>query len=113
MEPERLFSWRWHPHPDEPGRDYSSEPTTLVVFADRLQKAYQGNESGWSAQMENISRYVGSTASRCGSRTELQRGIHAGSDARFPGRLSGWRPLPSARIRNTPGRSDSVPSYAT
>ena len=22
MEPERLFSWRWHPHPVEPGVDY-------------------------------------------------------------------------------------------
>jgi hypothetical protein len=32
MEPERLFSWRWHPHPVEPGVDYSTEPTTLVVF---------------------------------------------------------------------------------
>src|SRR5260370_7982022 len=32
MEPERLFSWRWHPHPVEPGVDYSAEPTTLVVF---------------------------------------------------------------------------------
>lgn len=84
MEPERLFSWRWHPHTDEPARDYSSEPTTLVVFeleevpegtrltvvesgfegipADRLQKAYRGNESGWSEQLENIRRHVGSAA---------------------------------------------------
>jgi len=84
MEPERLFSWRWHPHMDEPGKDYSGEPTTLVVFeleevpegtrltvvesgfegipADRLQKAYRGNESGWSGQLENIRRHVGSTA---------------------------------------------------
>jgi uncharacterized protein YndB with AHSA1/START domain len=83
MEPERLFSWRWHPHMDEIGRDYSGEPTTLVVFqleevpegtrltvvesgfdgipADRLQKAYRGNESGWAGQLQNISRYVGAT----------------------------------------------------
>jgi uncharacterized protein YndB with AHSA1/START domain len=83
MEPERLFSWRWHPHMDEAGRDYSGEPTTLVVFeleevpegtrltvvesgfegipADRLQKAFRGNESGWSGQLENIRRHVGST----------------------------------------------------
>src|SRR2546423_8896372 len=33
MEPERLFSFRWHPHAVESGVDYSSEPTTLVVFA--------------------------------------------------------------------------------
>jgi hypothetical protein len=32
MEPERLFSWRWHPAAIEPAVDYSSEPTTLVVF---------------------------------------------------------------------------------
>ena len=33
MEPQRLFSFRWHPGAVEPGRDYSNEPTTLVVFA--------------------------------------------------------------------------------
>jgi DNA-binding transcriptional ArsR family regulator len=32
MEPERLFSWRWHPHTIEPETDYAAEPTTLVVF---------------------------------------------------------------------------------
>src|SRR5260370_34104413 len=32
MEPEQLFSWRWHPDPMAPGIDYSAEPTTLVVF---------------------------------------------------------------------------------
>src|SRR5438445_9227421 len=31
MEPERLLSWRWHPHAVEPGTDYTAEPTTLVV----------------------------------------------------------------------------------
>src|SRR5258706_8604143 len=33
MEPERLFSFRWHPYAVEPGVDYSAEPATLVVFA--------------------------------------------------------------------------------
>src|SRR5882724_651481 len=32
MEPERLFSFRWHPFAIEPDIDYSVEPTTLVVF---------------------------------------------------------------------------------
>src|SRR5713101_7631402 len=32
MEPERLFSFRWHPFAVEPGVDYSAEPTTLVAF---------------------------------------------------------------------------------
>src|SRR5216683_7153699 len=33
VEPERLFSFRWHPYAVERGVDYSAEPTTLVVFA--------------------------------------------------------------------------------
>src|SRR5688500_11182240 len=32
MEPERLFSLRWHPNAVDPAVDYSSEPTTLVEF---------------------------------------------------------------------------------
>src|SRR5262245_26257226 len=32
MEPERVFSWRWHPYSVEKGVDYSHEPRTLVVF---------------------------------------------------------------------------------
>lgn len=80
MEPERLISWRWHPNAVEPGRDYSNEPTTLVVFElqeipegtkltlvesgfDRIPlkeraEAYRSNEAGWSEQMTRIERYV-------------------------------------------------------
>src|SRR5687768_2132008 len=47
MEPERLFSWRWHPHPVEPGVDYSAEPTTLVVF--ELRRWPAGPCSPWSS----------------------------------------------------------------
>lgn len=84
MEPEQLFSWRWHPHPIDPKIDYSSEPATLVVFeleevaegtlltvvesgfegiplARRLE-AYRGNEQGWAAQMKAIERYVSEAA---------------------------------------------------
>src|SRR5262245_37739647 len=32
IEPERLFSFRWHPGAIEPDIDYSTEPTTLVEF---------------------------------------------------------------------------------
>src|SRR5246127_1548122 len=32
MEPERLFSFRWHPNAVERGVDYSAEPTTLIEF---------------------------------------------------------------------------------
>jgi uncharacterized protein YndB with AHSA1/START domain len=84
VEPERLLSWRWHPHAIDPKVDYSVEPTTLVVFeleevaggtrltvvesgfdgiplARRLD-AYRGNEGGWTKQMEAIERYVAQTA---------------------------------------------------
>jgi uncharacterized protein YndB with AHSA1/START domain len=84
MEPERLLSWRWHPHAIEPGHDYAAEPTTLVVFElddvedgtlltvvesgfdgiplARRAEAYRGNEGGWAGQMEAIERYVSSAA---------------------------------------------------
>jgi uncharacterized protein YndB with AHSA1/START domain len=84
MEPERLFSWRWHPHAKDPETDYSKEPTTLVVFelADapggtlltvvesgfegipltRRMEAYRGNEQGWTQQMKAIESYVGQAA---------------------------------------------------
>jgi uncharacterized protein YndB with AHSA1/START domain len=84
MEPERLLSWRGHPHPIDPQADYSAEPTTLVVFelADapggtlltvvesgfdgiplaRRLEAYRGNEQGWSMQMKAIEKYVSDTA---------------------------------------------------
>ena len=32
IEPERFFSFRWHPYAIEEGVDYSAEPTTLVTF---------------------------------------------------------------------------------
>ena len=32
MEPEQLFSFRWHPNAVERGCDYSAEPPTLVEF---------------------------------------------------------------------------------
>jgi uncharacterized protein YndB with AHSA1/START domain len=82
VDPERLFSWRWHPAAVEPGFDYSAEPTTLVEFRleevpggtrltvtesgfDRIPlarraKAYEENEGGWAAQLENIARHVSS-----------------------------------------------------
>jgi len=80
MEPERLLSFRWHPNAIELGKDYSSEPTTLVAFhleevaggtkltlvesgfdalpQERRRAAYEGNEKGWTMQMESIQRYL-------------------------------------------------------
>jgi uncharacterized protein YndB with AHSA1/START domain len=84
MDPEMVFSWRWHPHAIHPDKDYSAEPATLVVFeleevtggtmlkvvesgfdgiplARRLE-AYRGNEQGWAAQVKAIERYVSHAA---------------------------------------------------
>src|ERR1700691_1294653 len=80
IEPERLFSFRWHPYAVEPGVDYSAEPTTLVAFtleeaADRVMltltesgfdriplgrraKAFASNDGGWAAQMKLIALYL-------------------------------------------------------
>jgi uncharacterized protein YndB with AHSA1/START domain len=84
MEPERVFSWRWHPAAIEPGVDYSAEPTTLVVFEleevaggtmltvvesgfddvpqARRAQAYRMNGEGWTFQMQAIDAYVGKAA---------------------------------------------------
>jgi uncharacterized protein YndB with AHSA1/START domain len=80
IDPERLFSYRWHPHAVEPGVDYSGEPTTLVEFHldevaggtrlrvvesgfDRIPlarraEAFRMNDQGWGEQLKNIERHV-------------------------------------------------------
>ncbi len=80
MEPERLFSFRWHPFAIERGVDYSNEPTTLVVFTleevadgvmltvtesgfDRIPlarraKAFTANEQGWGMVVKLIEKYL-------------------------------------------------------
>jgi uncharacterized protein YndB with AHSA1/START domain len=80
MEPERLFSFRWHPFAIEPGVDYSKEPATLVVFEltevaggtlltitesgfdriplERRAKAFAANEGGWEHQTKLIEKYL-------------------------------------------------------
>lgn len=80
IEPERYFSYRWHPHAVDPKVDYSPEPMTLVEFVledapdgtklrivesgfDRIPlprrlDAFRMNDPGWSQQMGNIERYV-------------------------------------------------------
>ncbi|MDQ1453544.1 MAG: hypothetical protein QOK38_3410 [Acidobacteriaceae bacterium] len=81
MEPERLFSFTWHPYAADPKVDYSKEPPTLVEFrlettaqgtllmvtesgfdripAERRPEAFLRNDGGWTEQMKNIERYVG------------------------------------------------------
>ena len=80
MEPERLFSFRWHPNAVEPDVDYSAEPTTLVAFTldktvdgilltvtesgfdqiplERRAKAFTANEGGWSMVIQLIEKYL-------------------------------------------------------
>ena len=80
IEPERLFSFRWHPFAVDEKVDYSAEPTTLVelkledapggtlltvvesgfdrVPLARRAKAFEMNEHGWAAQMKLVEKYV-------------------------------------------------------
>lgn len=80
MDPERLFSFTWHPFAIDPNADYSSEPSTLVEFrlepipggtllllsesgfdkipASRRADAFKANDGGWTEQMKNIAAYV-------------------------------------------------------
>jgi hypothetical protein len=80
MEPERLFSFTWHPYSIDPKVDYSKEPPTLVEFrldkttsgtllvltesgfekvpSDRRADAFRMNDGGWTEQMKNIEKHV-------------------------------------------------------
>ncbi len=80
MEPEKLFSFTWHPYAVDPAVDYSKEPPTLVEFrleptatgtrltltesgfenvpAHRRAEAFRMNEGGWAQQMKNIKTHV-------------------------------------------------------
>jgi uncharacterized protein YndB with AHSA1/START domain len=84
IEPQRLFSWRWHPYAIDPAVDYSAETPTLVVFvleevaggtdlalvesgfdripAARRAEAYRMHEEGWGMQMKSIERYLAKAA---------------------------------------------------
>ena len=80
VEPERFFSFRWIPYGIDAECDPQTEPTTLVEFrlepvrdgtrltivesgfdrvpAHRRERAFRMNEGGWSAQADNLRRYV-------------------------------------------------------
>jgi uncharacterized protein YndB with AHSA1/START domain len=80
IEPERLFSFRWHPNAIERGVDYSHEPTTLIEFAledapegtmltvtesgfdriplERRAAAFTANDQGWSIVVTLVERYL-------------------------------------------------------
>ncbi|TJZ73146.1 SRPBCC family protein [Chitiniphilus eburneus] len=81
VEPQHLLSYHWHPFAIDPNVDYELEPPTRVVFTlqdvpgeatllkvvesgfdnvppHRRMEAFRMNGQGWSAQMDNLSRYV-------------------------------------------------------
>ena len=80
IEPERLFSFTWHPYAIDPAVDYSAETPTRVEFrleptltgtlltvtetgfdkvpAARRLEAFRMNDSGWGQQMKNIEAHV-------------------------------------------------------
>jgi uncharacterized protein YndB with AHSA1/START domain len=80
MEPEKLFSYTWHPYAIDPKIDYSKETPTLVEFrlektpagtlltvretgfdkipASRKAEAFRMHSNGWTEQMTNIEEYV-------------------------------------------------------
>ncbi|HVY44430.1 MAG TPA: SRPBCC family protein [Minicystis sp.] len=84
IEPERLFSFRWHPHAIEPGVDYAAEPMTLVEFrlddaergvlltviesgfdaipVARRAKAFGANAGGWALVVELVGKHVAGSA---------------------------------------------------
>ena len=80
MEPEKLFSFTWHPYAVDSKADYSNEPPTLVEFtlqktangtlltvtesgfdkipSGRRLEAFRMNDGGWAEQVKNIEKHV-------------------------------------------------------
>lgn len=80
IQPEKLFSFTWHPYAIDPNVDYSSEPTTLIEFrleptatgtllvvtesgfdkipAHRRDEAFRMDDHGWAQQVKNIEAHV-------------------------------------------------------
>ena len=80
VEPERLFSFTWHPYAVDPDADYSGETPTLVEFtlektatgtllkvmesgfdkvpAGRRAEAFRMNNQGWTQQVQNIAKHL-------------------------------------------------------
>jgi uncharacterized protein YndB with AHSA1/START domain len=86
MEPERVFSWRWHPGAVVPDATYRDDEMTSVVFelADapggtrltvietgfervpiaRRARALRDNTGGWEMQMQAIERHLDAASGR-------------------------------------------------
>lgn len=86
IEPERFFSFRWHPFAIDPEVDYSQEPSTLITFElepveggtrltitesgfdkiplRRRAEAFRANEGGWEHQTKLIEKYLAADGAR-------------------------------------------------
>jgi uncharacterized protein YndB with AHSA1/START domain len=84
MEPEKHFSFTWHPYAVDSKVDYSKETPTLVEFrleksangtllvltesgfdkipSERRREAFRRNDGGWTEQMKNIEKHVAQTS---------------------------------------------------
>lgn len=80
IEPEQLFSFRWHPYSKDSSVDYSAEERTLVEFRlkevdngtlltviesgfdkvppERRLEAFRMNTRGWAAKIEDVEKYA-------------------------------------------------------
>lgn len=81
LEPQSVFSYRWHPYAVDPAINYSEEQPTLVVFtlkdapnqatllsvvesgfdnvpAHRRLEAFRMHTNGWEAQLKNVANHV-------------------------------------------------------
>jgi len=80
VEPERRFSFRWHPGAVDPAIDYAKEPMTLVEFEleeipqgtrvtvtesgfdavplSRRAQAFDGNKEGWRIMMGVLGKHL-------------------------------------------------------
>jgi len=80
IEPERYFSYTWHPYAIDAKVDYSKETPTLVEFrleenatgtllkvtesgfdqipSGRRAEAFRMNDNGWAQQLKNIESHV-------------------------------------------------------
>jgi uncharacterized protein YndB with AHSA1/START domain len=81
IEPQDLFSYRWHPFTSDPGADYTQEEPTLVTFTlkdapdnstlltvvesgfdkippQRRLEAFPLHTQGWEVQLNNIAKHV-------------------------------------------------------
>ncbi len=83
MEPQALFSYRWHPFAVDPAVDYTAEEPTLVTLTlqdapagtlltvvetgfdkippARRMQAFRMHKEGWAAQLQNIRRHAEQT----------------------------------------------------